>query len=132
MLRFRKGWERTGLVLDAKKARQPVTSGLRDWVSHIPVGDVERFEAAVSGLLDELGYARAVPLPRSLRPIVVQFPVCGGDLPMRSYVGALVVYKEPIRITDLLVSSTFLLQNVTFLEWSMLGSNHRPLPCEGS
>ncbi len=27
--------------------------------------DVERFEAAAGGLLDELGYARAVPHPRS-------------------------------------------------------------------
>jgi hypothetical protein len=71
MLRFRKGWERTGLILDAKKVWQPVTSGLRDWRSRIPVGDVKRFEAAVGRLLDELGYARAVPLLRSLRPIVV-------------------------------------------------------------
>ena len=58
--------------------------------------------------------------------------MCGSDLTLRSNVGVLVVYKEPTRITDLLVSSTVLLQNITFLEWAMLGSNQRPLPCEGS
>jgi hypothetical protein len=29
----------------------------------MPAGDVERFEAAVGDLLDELGYARAFPRP---------------------------------------------------------------------
>ena len=38
ILHCRKGWERTELVLDAKTAWQPVTSGLRDWRSHIPAG----------------------------------------------------------------------------------------------
>jgi hypothetical protein len=61
MLRFHKGRERTEPGLDAKRAWQPVTSGLRDWRSQMPAGDVERFEAAVGDLLDELGYARAVP-----------------------------------------------------------------------
>jgi len=61
------------LVLDAKRTWQPVTAGLRDWRSHIPAGDVGRFEAALGDLLDELGYARAVPLPRSLRPITLAF-----------------------------------------------------------
>jgi hypothetical protein len=56
MLHFRKGQER---------AWQPITSGLRDWRSQMPTGDVERFEAAVGDLLDELGYARAVPRPSS-------------------------------------------------------------------
>jgi hypothetical protein len=27
---------------------------------------------------------------------------------------------------------TFDLQNAAFAEWAMLGSNQRPLPCEGS
>jgi hypothetical protein len=27
---------------------------------------------------------------------------------------------------------TFYLQNTAFSEWAMLGSNQRPLPCEGS
>src|SRR5215213_3338049 len=30
----------------------------------------------------------------------------------------------------LLSSCTFFLQNSVFLEWAMLGSNQRPLPCE--
>jgi hypothetical protein len=65
MLHFHKGRERTEPGLDAKRAWQPVTSGLRDWRSQMPAGDVERFEAAVGDLLDELGYARAVPRPPS-------------------------------------------------------------------
>jgi hypothetical protein len=65
MLNFRKRRERTQPGLDAKRAWQPVTSGLRDWRSQMPAGDVERFEAAVGDLLDELGYARAVPRPSS-------------------------------------------------------------------
>jgi hypothetical protein len=65
MLNFRKRRERTQPGLDAKKARQPVTSGLEDWRSQMTAGDVERFEAAVGDLLDELGYARAVPRPSS-------------------------------------------------------------------
>ncbi len=31
-----------------------------------------------------------------------------------------------------LVCSAFYLQNAAFSEWAMLGSNQRPLPCEGS
>jgi hypothetical protein len=65
MLRFHEGRERTQPSLDAKKAWRPVTSGLRDWRSQMPAGDVERFEAAVGNLLDELGYPRAVPRPSS-------------------------------------------------------------------
>jgi hypothetical protein len=65
MLHFRKGRERTEPGLDAKRAWQPVTSGLSDWRSQMPAGDVERFEAAVGDLLDELGYARAVSRPPS-------------------------------------------------------------------
>src|SRR5262245_30877214 len=42
----------------------PVTAGLRDWRAQMPAGDVERFEAAAGGLLDELGYPRACPRPR--------------------------------------------------------------------
>jgi hypothetical protein len=36
------------------------------------------------------------------------------------------------RVRDLLLPSTFYLQNITFYEWAMLGSNQRPLPYEGS
>jgi hypothetical protein len=65
MLHFRKRRERTQPGLDAKKAWRPVTSGLENWRTQMTAGDVERFEAAVGDLLDELGYARAVPRPSS-------------------------------------------------------------------
>jgi sulfotransferase family protein len=39
--------------------RQPITSGLRNWRVQMPASDVERFEATVGPLLDELGYPRA-------------------------------------------------------------------------
>ena len=32
---------------------------------------------------------------------------------------------------DLLLPSTFFLQTAVFTKWAMLGSNQRPLPCEG-
>ena len=35
------------------------------------------------------------------------------------------------RVRDLLLPSTFYLQNEIFWEWAMLGSNQRPLPCKG-
>lgn len=54
----------SGTSLDAKGAWLPITPGLRNWRSQMPAGEVERFEAAAGGLLDELGYPRAVPRPR--------------------------------------------------------------------
>ncbi len=42
------------------------------------------------------------------------------------------VYKGQAEILALLYSLIFSLQNITFSEWAMLGSNQRPLPCEGS
>jgi hypothetical protein len=51
--------------VDAGHPRLPVTSGLRDWRSQMPAEDVERFEAAAGGLLDELGYPRAFGRPRA-------------------------------------------------------------------
>ena len=51
--------------VDAAHPRLPVTTGLRDWRSQMPAEDVERFEAAAGGLLDELGYPRAFPRPRN-------------------------------------------------------------------
>ena len=48
-----------------KKERRPITPGLRDWRTQMPAQDLERFEAAAGGLLEELGYARAFP---RLRP----------------------------------------------------------------
>jgi hypothetical protein len=65
MLRFHEGRTRTGPGLDAKDAWLPITPGLRDWRSQMPAADVERFEAAAGDLLQELGYLRAGPGPRS-------------------------------------------------------------------
>ncbi len=64
MLRFHEGRTKSDPGLSAKHAWRPVTPGLRDWRSQMPAEDVERFEAAVGELLDELGYQRAVPYPR--------------------------------------------------------------------
>lgn len=58
MLGFHEGRERGDPRLDAKKAWRPVTPGLRNWRSEMSPADVERFEAAAGGLLDELGYER--------------------------------------------------------------------------
>jgi hypothetical protein len=63
MLRFHEGRERHDPNLSAKKAWRPVTAGLRDWRTQMPPEDVERFEAAVGELLDELGYPRGAPEP---------------------------------------------------------------------
>jgi hypothetical protein len=49
--------------MDAKHAWLPVTPGLRNWRVQMAADDVERFESAAGGLLDELGYARACPRP---------------------------------------------------------------------
>ena len=64
MLRFHEGRTSAKPGLDAKRAWLPITPGLRDWRSHMPAEDVERFEAAAGDLLDELGYPRAFPHPR--------------------------------------------------------------------
>ena len=42
------------------------------------------------------------------------------------------LHKGPASMRGIRVYSTFYLQSSTFLEWAMLGSNQRPLPCEGS
>jgi hypothetical protein len=41
----------------------PITRGLRDWRSQMPPTEVERFEAAAGGLVEELGYQRDFPDP---------------------------------------------------------------------
>lgn len=64
----------------------PITPGLRDWRSQMAAEDVERFEAAAGGLLDELGYTRAFPHPRAerieaasrIREVLSQYPVWSG------------------------------------------------------
>ncbi len=65
MLRFHEGRRKPGLDdrKNAKKAWLPATPGLRDWRSQMSPEDIERFEAAAGGLLDDLGYPRAVPDP---------------------------------------------------------------------
>jgi hypothetical protein len=63
MLRFHRGRERAEPGRSAKGAWRPVTAGLRDWRTQMPVGDTERFEAAAGALLEELGYERALPSP---------------------------------------------------------------------
>jgi sulfotransferase family protein len=64
MLRFHEGRTRIRPGLSAKRAWLPITSGLRDWRTQMPVEDVERFEAVVGDILDELSYPRAVPRPQ--------------------------------------------------------------------
>jgi len=44
--------------------REPITSGLRNWRAQMPADDIERFEAAVGAVLDELCYPRAFAHPR--------------------------------------------------------------------
>ena len=71
MLRFHEGrikheWrKKAGFSLSVEEPLRPITPGLRDWRSQMPGENVERFEAAAGSLLDELGYARGVPRPRS-------------------------------------------------------------------
>jgi hypothetical protein len=64
MLRFHEGHTRDDPGLSAKRSWLPITPGLRDWRTQMSADEVERFEAAAGDLLDELGYARAVPMPR--------------------------------------------------------------------
>jgi Sulfotransferase family len=68
MIRFAEGKTRTDLPnarKTPKKAWLPITSGMRNWRTEMPVKDVERFEAAAGNLLEELGFERAVPNPSS-------------------------------------------------------------------
>src|SRR5215472_12391016 len=65
MLRFYEG--RVGTKVEPGKPDwQPITPGPRDWRSQMSGADIEEFEAAVGELLEELGYARSVPHPRSI------------------------------------------------------------------
>jgi hypothetical protein len=63
MLRFHEGRTRSDESLDAKNAWRPITPGLRDWRTQMAAADVELFEAAAGGLLDQLGYPRSAPRP---------------------------------------------------------------------
>jgi Sulfotransferase family len=60
MLRFHEDRARPDPGLEQKRAGLPVTPGLRDWKSQMPAEELERFEAMAGGILEELGYARAV------------------------------------------------------------------------
>jgi hypothetical protein len=64
MLEFHRAEAQLDAGLDAARASLPVTSGLRDWQCEMSMDDVERFEAMSGDTLDELGYRRAVPVPR--------------------------------------------------------------------
>jgi hypothetical protein len=68
MLKFHEGRTKTKPGLDAKGAWLPVTPGLRDWHTQMPLEDLERFEATVGDLLKELGYERACadPSPQAI------------------------------------------------------------------
>jgi hypothetical protein len=63
MVRFHEGRTRPDPGLDAKKAWRPITPGLRSWRTEMAADSLERFEAAVGELLDELGYPRGAPDP---------------------------------------------------------------------
>ncbi len=63
ILAFHEGHEKDDATLSAKKAWRPITPGLRSWRTEMAGAELERFEAATGALLDELGYARAVPEP---------------------------------------------------------------------
>jgi len=63
MIRFAEGKTRTDLPnprKTPKKAWLPITSGMRNWRTEMPMEDVERFEAAAGNLLEELGYERTI------------------------------------------------------------------------
>jgi hypothetical protein len=49
---------------DDKHPWMAITRGLRNWQSQLPVSEVERFEAAAGGLIEELDYRRALPSPQ--------------------------------------------------------------------
>ncbi len=65
MLRFHELPRASDPGLETKRAHLPVSPGLRDWSAQLPAQDNERFEAAAGALLEELGYVRVVPRPRS-------------------------------------------------------------------
>ncbi|HEX7256157.1 MAG TPA: sulfotransferase [Gaiellaceae bacterium] len=61
MAEFHVGKTRSDPGLSAKSAWLPPTPGLRDWRSGMAERDLALFEELAGDLLDELGYARAVP-----------------------------------------------------------------------
>ena len=69
MIKFHEGRTKHESGLSANRAWLPPTPGIRDWKSDMPPEDVERIEAAVGDVLDELGYDRAFlhPKPQMLK-----------------------------------------------------------------
>src|SRR5919112_2259982 len=71
MIRFAEGKTRTDLPnarKTPKKAWLPITSGMRNWRTQMPVKDIQHFEAAAGNLLEELDYERnfSHPTPQAL------------------------------------------------------------------
>jgi hypothetical protein len=64
MLAFHEGRPRDEPGVDAKRAWQPITPGLRSWRTEMSATDRDAFEAVAGDLLDELGYPRGAPEPR--------------------------------------------------------------------
>jgi Sulfotransferase family len=58
MLRFNEGRTRSEPGLSAKRAWQPVATGLRRWREQMKPDALERFEAVAGDLLEELAYGR--------------------------------------------------------------------------
>jgi hypothetical protein len=56
MTRFHEGKTRRKPGRSSKAQWLPPTAGLRDWRTQLPMGDVERIEAAAGDLLGDLGY----------------------------------------------------------------------------
>ena len=85
MLRFHEGRMRSDPGLSANGAYLPITPGLRDWRTQLPLDDIEVFEAAAGDLLDDLGYGRAVPSPGedACARVARIASVCTPELPRR-------------------------------------------------
>jgi hypothetical protein len=86
MLRHQDTKPGVGPKVTAKRDWQPITAGMRDWRSDMTPEQVERFEAAVGDLLDELGYPRAVPRAENrylhdasrIRSVLMNYPDWSG------------------------------------------------------
>jgi sulfotransferase family protein len=59
MLHYHEAYEQSDADQGVTHDRQPIVSGLRNWKTQMPTEHIERFEAAVGALLDELGYPRS-------------------------------------------------------------------------
>ena len=64
MLRLYDSRARESNAGDEKHPWRPITPGLKDWRVQMSPEDVDLFEATAGDLLDELGYPRAIAVPR--------------------------------------------------------------------